>query len=190
MTQNPTGQPVDTGNRPALSREMGQGNTSGRSNETPANEFQTPTPSAGQTLRNFRPVPQEQQPPTSPAMRPAPQVRQFPSTEAVPQLAAPRQIRPQVANPLDGAGIVQRAATAVPGGPRHVLLAPNGRILAYLYSDNGINLDAYLGRQMGIVGPRTTGLSCRPTSSSCDGWFPCGSYRKTRGERGGTRGQK
>ena len=82
-------------------------------------------------------------------------VRQVPSTSTVPSLAAPRQIRPQAAGGLDGAGIVQRAATPVPGGPRHVLLAPNGRILAYLYPDRGINLDAYLGRSMGIVGPRT-----------------------------------
>jgi uncharacterized protein YgiM (DUF1202 family) len=161
MMQNSTGRAVDTGNQPAQTNEIVPGNTLSRPNETPnrsnerqSNEFQTPTPSAGQTQRNFRAVPQEQQPGTSPATGPAPQVRQFPNTDAVPQLAAPRQIRPQAANPLDGAGIVQRAATAVPGGPRHVLLAPNGRILAYLYSDNGINLDAYLGRQMGIVGPR------------------------------------
>ncbi len=35
-----------------------------------------------------------------------------------------------------------------------MLLAPNGRILAYLYPDRGVNLDAYLGQSMGIVGPR------------------------------------
>jgi hypothetical protein len=81
-----------------------------------------------------------------------PQVRQAPAANpGIPQLAAPRQIRPQG---LDGAGIVQRAANPVAGGPRHVLLAPNGRILAYLYPDRGINLDAYVGHPMGIVGPR------------------------------------
>jgi hypothetical protein len=36
-----------------------------------------------------------------------------------------------------------------------VLLAPNGRILAYLYPDRGVNLDAYVGRAMGVVGPRS-----------------------------------
>jgi hypothetical protein len=56
---------------------------------------------------------------------------------------------------LDGAGIIQRAAATFPNGPRHVLLAPNGRILAYLQPENGINLDAYVGRQMGIMGVRT-----------------------------------
>ncbi len=71
-----------------------------------------------------------------------------------PQLAAPRQIRPPGSPPLDGAGIIQRAATTSPNGPRHVLLAPNGRILAYLQGDRGVNLDAFVGRSMGIMGAR------------------------------------
>jgi hypothetical protein len=85
-----------------------------------------------------------------------PQVRQAPAANpgVLPPLAAPRQIHPQAPGALDGAGIVQRAVTPVPGGPQHVLLAPNGRILAYLYPDRGVNLDAYVGHPMGIVGPR------------------------------------
>ena len=79
---------------------------------------------------------------------------QMPSAPMTPPMAAPQQIRPQAPGGLDGAGIVQQAATPVPGGPRHVLLAPNGRILAYLYPDRGVNLDAYVGRSMGIFGPR------------------------------------
>jgi hypothetical protein len=74
---------------------------------------------------------------------------------SMPALAPPRQVRPPGSPPLDGAGIVQRAAATSPNGPRHVLLAPNGRILAYLQPDRGINLDAYVGRQMGIMGLRT-----------------------------------
>jgi hypothetical protein len=35
-----------------------------------------------------------------------------------------------------------------------VLLAPNGRILAYLQGDRGVNLDAFVGRSMGIMGTR------------------------------------
>jgi hypothetical protein len=35
-----------------------------------------------------------------------------------------------------------------------VLLAPNGRILAYLQADRGVNLDAFVGRAMGILGSR------------------------------------
>ncbi len=92
--------------------------------------------------------------PTTPSAA-VPQVRQAPAgNPGLPPLAAPRQIRPQAPGGLDGAGIVQRAVTPVPGGPQHVLLAPNGRILAYLYPDRGVNLDAYVGRPMGIVGPR------------------------------------
>lgn len=73
----------------------------------------------------------------------------------MPPMAAPRQIRPGAAGELDGAGVIQRAATPIPGGPRHVLLAPNGRILAYLADGDGLNLDGYVGQPMGIIGPRT-----------------------------------
>jgi uncharacterized protein YgiM (DUF1202 family) len=127
-----------------------------RSQPVPSNDsFDSPTPSRTRTLRNAATPPQGPQPPTAaPTMPPSQPVQQVPSAQTVPSLAAPRQIRPQAAGGLDGAGIVQRAATPVPGGPRHVLLAPNGRILAYLYPDRGVNLDAYLGQSMGIVGPR------------------------------------
>jgi hypothetical protein len=80
---------------------------------------------------------------------------QSPSAPMTPPMAPPQQIRPQAPGGLDGAGIVQQAATPIPGGPRHVLLAPNGRILAYLYPDRGVNLDAYVGRSMGVFGPRS-----------------------------------
>ena len=62
---------------------------------------------------------------------------------------------------FSGAGIVQRSATTYSGAPRHVLLAPNGRILAYLQSEQRgdaqptVNLDRFLGRAMGVVGARS-----------------------------------
>jgi hypothetical protein len=56
--------------------------------------------------------------------------------------------------PFDGAGIIQRSAAVAPGGPRHVLIAPNGRILAYLQGERSLNLDQFLGRSMGVSGPR------------------------------------
>jgi hypothetical protein len=89
--------------------------------------------------------------------QPAPQQGSFSqngTAAATPPLAPPRQVRPPGSPPLDGAGIVQRAAATFPNGPSHVLLAPNGRILAYLQADRGVNLDAYVGRQMGIMGAR------------------------------------
>jgi uncharacterized protein YgiM (DUF1202 family) len=73
---------------------------------------------------------------------------------STPALAPPRQVRPPGSPPLDGAGIVQRAATSAPNGPRHVLLAPNGRILSYLQAGQGIDLDAFVGRPMGVMGIR------------------------------------
>ncbi len=60
----------------------------------------------------------------------------------------------RVVSRFDGAGIVQRSALVLPRVPRHVLLAPNGRILAYLQAGAGINLDAHVGRARGVNGKR------------------------------------
>lgn len=61
----------------------------------------------------------------------------------------PTQVR------FDGAGIIQRSALQRQGVPSHVLLAPNGRVLTYLTAVPGVQLDRYLGRAMGIRGPRS-----------------------------------
>jgi hypothetical protein len=53
-----------------------------------------------------------------------------------------------------GAGIVQRSATTFTGAPRYVLLAPNGRILAYLQGVEGVDLSRAIGKAMGITGSR------------------------------------
>lgn len=55
---------------------------------------------------------------------------------------------------LAGAGIVQRIENAAPGGPQHALVAPDGRLLALLQAEGGIDLDRYVGREMGIHGRR------------------------------------
>jgi hypothetical protein len=57
--------------------------------------------------------------------------------------------------PFDGAGIIQRAGANAPGMPRHVLIAPNGRFLAFLQAGPGVNLDRFVGRPMGLYGART-----------------------------------
>lgn len=64
------------------------------------------------------------------------------------RLAGMRQPR------FDGAGIIQRSALNRQGAPRHVLLSPNGKVLAYLASVPGLNLDAWLGRAVGVSGNR------------------------------------
>ncbi len=76
-----------------------------------------------------------------------------------PQRNLPRQTAPQrntTRRPprFEGAGVIYRSATTFSGAPQHVLLAPNGRILAYLQGGRGVNLDRYLGQAMGLNGRR------------------------------------
>lgn len=100
--------------------------------------------------------------PTRTVVRPAPSAPQprvaaSPrSAQARPQPAGQTPIVRQPARPqprFDGAGIIQRAASAR-GGARHVLLALDGRVLAYLQGAPGVNLDRFLGQSMGLLGPR------------------------------------
>lgn len=69
------------------------------------------------------------------------------------QMQAVRQQQPRGAQ-FDGAGIVQRSAVQRPGLPTHVLVAPDGRVLTYLTAAPNIQLDRFVGRAMGIRGPR------------------------------------
>lgn len=55
---------------------------------------------------------------------------------------------------FDGAGIIRRVVARAPGMPQHALVAPNGRILAYLQPVPGLPLDKYVGRSMGVYGQR------------------------------------
>ncbi len=54
----------------------------------------------------------------------------------------------------EGAGIVHRLPNAPPGTPRYVIAAPDRRILCYLDTDPGIDLEKYLGQSVGLNGPR------------------------------------
>lgn len=56
---------------------------------------------------------------------------------------------------LAGAGIVSLAAVNFPGAPKHLLLAPDGRMLAFLQSQGDLDLDRYAGHAMGVVGHRS-----------------------------------
>jgi hypothetical protein len=58
-------------------------------------------------------------------------------------------------SPLDGAGVIQRLRVPTPGAPPHVLVTPQGNLLAYLQAGPGLNLDAYLGQSLGVIGQRT-----------------------------------
>jgi hypothetical protein len=56
---------------------------------------------------------------------------------------------------FDGAGIVQLAGNATPQAPRYVLLAPNGRVLAHLQPEPGVDLAPWIGREAGLTGKRS-----------------------------------
>ena len=73
---------------------------------------------------------------------------------------------------LVGAGIIRRAATRHPLMPRHILIAPDGRTLAYLQSGPGINLDRHLGQAMGIYGRRAHRRDLRSDIILVDGLMP------------------
>jgi hypothetical protein len=56
---------------------------------------------------------------------------------------------------FDGAGIIQRSASGIRGAPPYVLVAPGGKILAYLQPAPGIDLSPYVGQSMGVIGQRS-----------------------------------
>ena len=84
--------------------------------------------------------------PAGPPLRPS---SQQPATGSSPQ-PTPNGGVPA----FDGAGIVQRMAKSFPGGPQFVLLAPDGRMLSMLQPTQGVDLNRYVGRSMGIIGQR------------------------------------
>jgi uncharacterized protein YraI len=117
----------------------------------PANVL-PPIPAApAVTSPNGRMVPVNPNPPALVLPTPSVQQQTTPAPTANPTTLPSAQVSPQR---FDGAGLVQKTAVSSPGAPQHVLLAPNGRILAYLRSAPGVNLDGFLGREMGINGQR------------------------------------
>ncbi|MCH7989943.1 MAG: hypothetical protein IID46_12440 [Planctomycetes bacterium] len=109
-----------------------------------------PIPVAPHT-RVYRP---ESAPTFRPSLRPVPNpMTRFPgrSGRMIPQQRIQNGRKPM----FDGAGIIRRSTVRYPGSPRHVLTAPDGRILAYLKGGWGTSLDRYVGQAMGVNGPRS-----------------------------------
>ncbi len=73
-----------------------------------------------------------------------------PSSRPVPGPAPNPNDAPQ----FDGAGIIQRTPPVLQNFPRHVLITPKGRVLAYLQAAPGTNLDQYVGHAYGLNGKR------------------------------------
>ncbi len=55
---------------------------------------------------------------------------------------------------LNGAGIIRPLPGGYPGTPRFALVAPDGRMLAYLEMAEGVRIDQWLGKPAGIIGNR------------------------------------
>jgi len=87
-------------------------------------------------------------------------------TNAAPAASAPTSPQPNLAtaqppraptlpNAFDGAGIVQRTGPNGGAKPKFVLTSPDGRLLAYLQPAPGVDLNAYVGQAMGVLGQRS-----------------------------------
>lgn len=87
-------------------------------------------------------------PPVPPSNTPAPN----PAPTGNPDNSVPSGQQPHPK--FVGAGIVQRIGFVPPGRPQFALVAPDGRLLAYLQGDQGVDLNQYIGRPMGLEGRR------------------------------------
>ncbi len=148
-----------SGSAPAATDEPVQRRPTGPTFTMP--EIRLPTPPASQsppsTSISPRPAPSVPQPSLAQTAPTIPRSR-IPLRRTAPAVpgTVPRPGNQQpAAQPMIAAGIIQRTAAPQSGTPGYVLLAPNGRILAYLTADAGVNLDRYLGQEMGVFGRRT-----------------------------------
>ena len=118
----------------------------------PVNVNRGPVPAQNPSIR-----------PTQPGRTPAPAIHTRPATPqpqsqpgtqpATPNGKAAPKSSPN-RNRFGGAGIIQRSSANIPNAPKHVLVHPNGRVLAFLQSD-GVDLDQYVNESMGLEGERT-----------------------------------
>ncbi len=114
-----------------------------------------------QTKSTPTPTPAEDEPlvpiPDPFAQTQVPDPVELPGVEPIPRKPdpAPPSQSAQPVPRFDGAGIVQRAATAGAGTPAYVLITPQGQVLAYLQPVRGLNLEPYVGKAMGLYGQRS-----------------------------------
>jgi hypothetical protein len=94
---------------------------------------------------------------TGPQPQPRPQPQPMPDPAgAVP---GPTTTTPAPAAPgapaFAGAGMVVPMSQTFPGGPQYALVAPGGKLLAYLVPGQGVNLKGAVNQSMGIIGERS-----------------------------------
>lgn len=100
----------------------------------------TGTPAGGTSPTPLTPQPQPQQaggPPIASTGNPS----DVPRADNAPKFA--------------GAGLVVPMAKSFPGGPQYALIAPGGKLLAYLMPTSGVDLKRALNQSMGILGDRS-----------------------------------
>ncbi len=121
------------------------------------NTSMTGIPVGSSAVRLGVPQPLETQPGPPAATLGPPSAAASPSPPSTNGGATPPPVPPSEVdlNQLDGAGIISRLPIPRPGVPQHILVAPDGRLLAYLQADRGVNLDAHLGQSVGVIGRRT-----------------------------------
>ena len=73
---------------------------------------------------------------------------------------------------IDGAGVIQRMPQSRPGVPPHVLVTPQGRVIAYLEAAPGVNLDGMVGQSMGVYGERAFRQDLRAPQITVQGALP------------------
>jgi len=109
------------------------------------------------TIMTSNPTVQFGAPQPAPQPTPAPGasgVTIGPTIEPIPDQPLPSGTQDPVTPKLDGAGIVQRVGNPY-GFVQYILIAPDGRLLAYLEPAEGMNLEQYIGQSMGIIGQRS-----------------------------------
>ncbi len=113
-----------------------------------------PTPVSAPAVQLGTPEPVTESGPSLPGASPA-APSDAPTVPSIPEQSLPAEKGDAVAPRFDGAGLIHRSGNMFPGMPAHVLVSPDGRILAYLEAVQGINLDQYLGQSLGLIGQRT-----------------------------------
>ena len=94
--------------------------------------------------------------PVPPSRQPGPQPQATlgaPIASTGSPVAVGEPARPATPN-FAGAGIVVPMAQTFPGGPQYALVAPGGKLLAYLVPAAGVDLKRSVNQSMGIIGDR------------------------------------
>ena len=120
--------------------------------KSPYGETVPSTQSFPTETNNLPEIMSEQELPAVPAEQNSPQA--FPDELKLPPLNTSQNGNPAPNGKYSGAGIVRRIVNQDQSIPSHVLVTQDGRVLAYLKSDGKVDLDKFLEKPVGTLGPR------------------------------------